>query len=185
MMARHRSAALALLGMICAAPAAQAAAPLPPSCLDLPTLEAARVHQFQTMMMAVSLRCRAHGVDVESSFSRMMAAHRATFAAADRVMHGYVTPAHGFAGAHAFDSYATVLANRYGGGATSLATCGAIDGAMRAVTADASGARLHGVALAMIGRPEMDRLACAATSAKPAAPPATALALASPAPAVP
>ncbi len=84
----------AMLVALCHAPLAQAAAPppisLPASCLDSPTFEAARFHQFQTMMMTVSLRCKSHGMDVETSFSRMMIVHQGVFAAAradDKYVH--------------------------------------------------------------------------------------------------
>ncbi len=151
-----------MLAALCHAPLAQAATPpLPPSCLDSPTFEAARFHQFQTMMMTVSLRCKSHGMDVETSFSRMMIVHQGVFAAADKAIRGYISPAHGFADKRAFDSYATLVANRYGGGATNLQACTAIDRAIKTVTADITGATLRFVATAMVAHPEMERMACA------------------------
>ncbi|PTR12488.1 hypothetical protein C8K11_103416 [Novosphingobium sp. GV055] len=183
-----------MLLALCHAPLVQAAAPPPisppASCLDSPTFEAARFHQFQTMMMTVSLRCKSHGMDVESSFSRMMIVHQGVFAAADKAIRGYISPAHGFADKRAFDSYATLVANRYGGGATNLQACTAIDRAIKTVTADITGTTLRFVATAMVAHPEMERMACAlvgqptrpgTTPAPPAAAGAATIAMASPA----
>lgn len=160
-MSRCVLSTLAALAAALAAPLAHAAQDSA-DCLDRLTLEAARIHQFQTMMMTVSLRCKPHGVDVEGSFARMLDVHRAAFGAADRVMHAFVSPAHGFADRRAFDTYLTQVANRYGGGASNPTACTAIDRTIQTVIADASGRRLHFAVTAMIAHPEMERLACRA-----------------------
>ncbi|NMN03224.1 MULTISPECIES: hypothetical protein [unclassified Novosphingobium] len=166
-MTRRLLSTLAALAAVTAAPLAHAAQ-TSAECLDRLTMEAARIHQFQTMMMTVSLRCKAHGVDVEGSFARMLDVHRAAFGAADRVMHAFVSPAHGFVDRRAFDTYLTQVANRYGGGASNPTACTAIDRTLQTVIADASGRRLHFAATAMIAHPEMERLACSVPAQKPA-----------------
>lgn len=158
---RRHAALLALLALAANAASPAAAA----TCLDVPTLEAARINQFQTLAMTVSLRCRVVSGRVEERFSQLMMVHRGYFAAADRVMHGFVGARHGFSGAHAFDSYATLLANRYGGGATTPAACSAMERALDAATNDASGRTLHRIAVAMVAEPEAQRLGCPAAGA--------------------
>ena len=54
------------------------------TCLDRETITAARVHEFETMMMAVTLRCKAIGTDIGPVIEAMMGTHRPIFAAADR-----------------------------------------------------------------------------------------------------
>ena len=182
-MPRAQAARPALVSaLICAlfgASVAQAAEPVA-SCLDTATLAAARTHQFQTMMMTVSLRCKTYGVDVETSFSQMMQVHQAVFSAADKAVHGYIGPAHGFADKRAYDTYATLVANRYGGGATNPMACAALDRAIKSVIADTSGSKLHFVASAMIAKPEMERFACAPAQQGAPASVSTAVAMASP-----
>lgn len=158
-MKRSRSILAAAAATLVFGQAAQAA-----PCLDPALREAARLHQFETLVMTVALRCKPHGVDVEASLSRMMAVHAAYFGAADRLVRGYLDGGHngGRAGAtaHAFDAYATRVANRYGGGASNPLACQAVDETVRAVIADPGGATLHRVASAMVAESEMERQAC-------------------------
>lgn len=158
---RRHAGLLALVALAASAASPAGAA----TCLDVPTLEAARINQFQTLAMTVSLRCREVSGRVEERFSQLMMVHRGYFAAADRVMHGFVGAGHGFSGAHAFDSYATLLANRYGGGATTPAACTAMEHALDAATNDVSGRTLHRIAMAMVAEPEAQRLGCPAAGA--------------------
>lgn len=124
-------------------------------CLDSETLMAARLNEFGTMMMAVSLRCKAAGVDIAPGYEAMLTAHRTIFAAADRRLRAF------FAGQpRAFDAYSTKLGNRYGGGATDMASCQRFERVARDLSADVSASALGKVVFAMVARPRIDAEAC-------------------------
>lgn len=148
-------AALALVGLFLAGPAEAA-------CIDRQTLTAARVHQFETMMMVVSLRCNRIGYDMHSSYEGMVVAHQAPFGqAATRLRHYLggdgIDPHSG-----GFDRYATILGNSYGGGATTLATCQTLDQVAGELAKVPDARLLTQVSETLIARPKLDEMACAA-----------------------
>ncbi|MCX7285080.1 MAG: hypothetical protein NTX28_13710, partial [Novosphingobium sp.] len=59
------------------------------ACLDPQTLVAARLHEFEAMMMAVTLRCRAIRVDISAGTDAMGQTHRPVFAAAERHLRAF------------------------------------------------------------------------------------------------
>ncbi len=80
---RRAAAMAALLAVPLAAPAAQAAAAV---CPDPATVQAARVVEFQTMMMGVSVRCKHVGVGISDHLDEMNGARRTMLSEAnDRV----------------------------------------------------------------------------------------------------
>jgi hypothetical protein len=149
------AATLALAGTVIAAPV-QAA------CIDQQTATAARIHQFETMMMVVSLRCGRIGYDMRSSYEGMVTAHQAPFGqAATRLRH--------FLGGNdfdphsgGFDRYATILGNSYGGGATTFGTCQTLDQVAGELAKVPDMRLLAQVAEVLIARPKLDEMACAA-----------------------
>ncbi|MFM2372886.1 MAG: hypothetical protein RIS85_2608 [Pseudomonadota bacterium] len=143
------AAAAVLAGMVSAAPV-QAQ-----QCLDRETLAAARVQEFGTMMMAVSLRCRAIGVDIAPGYEAMLGAHQRTFAAADRRLRSFYAAQN-----HAFDRYSTQLGNRYGGGATDPANCRRFEHVASDLAANPDVASLGRVALAMVAQPRVEGPVC-------------------------
>ena len=148
-------AALALSSLVLAA-SAQAA------CIDRQTANAARIHQFETMMMVASLRCNRIGYDMRGTYENMVMAHQAPFGqAATRLRHYLggdgIDPHSG-----GFDRYATILGNTYGGGATTFASCQTLDQVAGELAKVPDVRLLAQVAETLIARPKLDEMACAA-----------------------
>lgn len=148
-------AVLAALALLCSGEARAA-------CIDEPVTTAARLHEFEMMMMDVSLRCTRLGIAMQADFDGMVTAHRSLFDEASVRLRrffgeGVDGPHHG----SAYDRYATLLANRYGGGNTSLDACRVFDGvAAEVAKAGDSGRMLGAVARAMIEHPLLERATC-------------------------
>ncbi|MFM9935450.1 MAG: hypothetical protein ACKVOL_04555 [Novosphingobium sp.] len=132
------------------------------ACIDHQTATAARIHQFETMMMVVSLRCGRIGYDMRSSYEGMVTAHQAPFGqAATRLRHylgGNAFDPH----SGGFDRYATILGNAYGGGATSFGSCQTLDEVAGELAKVPDVRLLAQVAETLIARPKLDEMACAA-----------------------
>ncbi|MDP3548993.1 MAG: hypothetical protein Q8R81_01205 [Novosphingobium sp.] len=146
---KRLAAAIALISL----PFAQSAQAQ--GCLDGQTLAAARLHEFEAMMMTVSLRCRAIGVDISAGYEAMGTAHRPVFAAAGRHLRTFFGDER-----HAYDAYATRLGNRYGGGATDPANCHRFEAVARDLAAAPGVAALGKVAFAMVAEPRITGAAC-------------------------
>lgn len=149
-------AALALTG----AQSAQA------TCIDPPVTSAARLHEFSTLMMDVSLRCGLMGVRMQPHYETMISAHQALFDDAVRRLQHYfaTTTAAGDDARHGglYDRYATLIANRYGAGNTSLDSCHVFDAVAVEVARAGDGGRMLGaVAQAMIVHPVLEQATCA------------------------
>ena len=136
------------------------------ACIDAPLANAARLHEFEMLMMNVSLRCSLMGVDMRPHYEAMVSSHQAQFdGAAQRLQHYFSISAqdetrHG----GLYDRYATLIANRYGGGNTSLDSCRIFDGLAVEVARAAgdSGRTLGAVAQAMVEHPVLERATCPA-----------------------
>ena len=138
------------------------AAPAHAACIDHQTATAARIHQFETMMMVVSLRCARIGYDMRGTYENMVIAHQAPFGqAATRLRHYLggdgIDPHSG-----GFDRYATILGNSYGGGATTLSACQTLDQVAGELAKVPDVRLLAQVAETLIARPRLDEMACAA-----------------------
>lgn len=143
------AAATAARGLGLGAALALALAPLcagAAPCPDGATVEAARLVEFETMMMDVSVRCSHVGITISSHLGEMSAAHVATFAQAhDRVaafLRSLPAPASAAAQARSggaptgakpsrrtdpYDRYLTMIGNQYGAGITTPQRCRAFD----------------------------------------------------------
>jgi hypothetical protein len=135
------------------------------ACIEAPVANAARLHEFGTLMMDVSLRCGLMGVAMQPHYEDMVHAHQAQFDdAVRRLQHFFVTsPGGGAEARHGglYDRYATLIANRYGGGNTSLDSCHLLDGiAVELARAGDGGRMLGAVALAMIAHPVLEQATC-------------------------
>jgi hypothetical protein len=133
------------------------------ACIDAPVARAARLHEFATLMMDVSLRCSRFGVPMQPHYEAMISAHQGLFDDAVQRLQGYFATAGGPATQHGglFDRYATMIANRYGGGSTSLDACRVFDAvAVEVVRAADNGRTLGAVAQAMIEHPVLERATC-------------------------
>jgi hypothetical protein len=134
------------------------------ACIDDTLAHAARLHEFEMMTMNASLRCSLQGIDWRSDYDAMVSAHQARFDGAAQALQRY------FAGgaqvdAHhggAWDRYATLIANRYGGGTTTPDACRAFAAVVVEVArASADDRTLGAVARAMVEHPLLERATCA------------------------
>ena len=148
---RRLGALAVVIGLVLSAPM-QARAQ---GCLDRETLTAARLNEFGTMMMAVSLRCKAIGTDISEGYGAMLGVHRSVFAAADRRLRAFFGDK-----PHAFDAYSTRLGNRYGGGATDPANCHRFERVAKDLAATPAAAVLGEVVYAMVARPRIEGPVC-------------------------
>ncbi|MGV3512705.1 MAG: hypothetical protein ACO1OX_11975 [Novosphingobium sp.] len=143
--------------LIAAAVVGALLAPLPGQaqvCLDRETLVAAKVHEFEAMMMAVKLRCRAIGMDISADYEAMLSTHAPVFAAADRRLRAH------FAQGRTYEAYATQLGNRYGGGATDPANCQRFNTVARNLAAQPAISALGKVVTAMVTQPRLTGSVC-------------------------
>lgn len=91
---------------------------------------AAKVRDLQSRLMVATLRCRAIGADIEGSYGAFVRSNRGTIQAANAVLKAQFATgektgdkAADKAAERAYDSFATSLANQYGGDATTPETC--------------------------------------------------------------
>lgn len=132
-------------------------------CIDEPVANAARLHEFETLMMDVSLRCSLMGVPMRPDYDAMVSAHQALFDAAAQRLQGFFAMANVPVKLHGglYDRYATMIANTYGGGNTSLDKCRVFDSITIELTRTADNGRTLGaVAQAMIAHPVLERATC-------------------------
>lgn len=80
---RPRAAGLAGAIALVLAPVTAEAAAAPPVCPDAGTVQAARLVEFQTMMMGVAVRCRHVGIPISDHLEGMNAARRTVLASAN------------------------------------------------------------------------------------------------------
>ena len=108
-MTMRRSGALALLAACLALAGVDT---VRAACIDETLTHAARLHEFEMLMMNVSLRCSLMGVDMRPHYEAMVSAHQAQFdGAAQRLQHYFATSGqaetrHG----GLYDRYATLIA---------------------------------------------------------------------------
>ena len=158
-MNRARRATMLLAASLALAGAETARA----GCIEEPVANAARLHEFETLMMDVSLRCSLMGVAMRPEYEAMVSAHQARFDAAAQRLQGYFATGNGPDTRHGglYDRYATMIANTYGAGNTSLDACRVFD----SITVELSrttdnGRTLGAVAQAMIAHPVLERATC-------------------------
>ena len=86
-------------------------------CWSDAALEAARIRQFETMMMVSTLRCRLTGTDFSENYNRFVREKRPVLVEAGETMRGQFALAVGAQRAlDAYDDFMTKTANGYGGG---------------------------------------------------------------------
>jgi len=135
------------------------------SCIEEPVANAARLHEFETLMMDVSLRCSLMGVPMRPDYEAMVSAHQALFDAAVQRLQGFFATANVPGNPHGglYDRYATMIANTYGAGSTSLDKCRVFDSiAVELARTSDNGRTLGAVAQAMIAHPVLERATCPA-----------------------
>ena len=162
-----------MLGAIGALGGMTIAVPASAQCWNEGQVAAARIRDFQMMLMATTLRCRAAGMDISEHYNGFVTARRPQLDLAGAAIR------HRFArdgGQAAYDRFATMLANAYGDGSTTPAACD--EAAATADDAASSPAALFELAEQRITPPEAEAglcrrtetLAAAATAPEPTAP---------------
>ena len=131
------------------------------ACSDEPgrneIASSARLVEFETLMMTVSLRCTRAGIELRSHYENMVANNAARFGGAQAAVERYLGAGHG-AG---YDRYVTRVANRYGGGATSQEQCSMFRAVAQTLARKDSDPRaLVAVAYAMIAEPTLRQDIC-------------------------
>lgn len=115
--------------------------------------------EFETLMMAVSLRCARAGVDLRPVYEGMLSVNAARFNGA----HEAVQRLFGTTRGTGYDRYVTQVANRYGGGATDPQKCAMFRAVAATLANPASDPRaLPAVADAMIAAPVLRDMLCPA-----------------------
>lgn len=135
-------------------------APAQAACLDRETVSAARVHEFGTMMMVVSLRCRTMGYDLRPAFDSMMRTHQAPFGKAANRLRAYLGETGHEAHSGRFDHFATLVANRYGGGSSTAQDCQSFGQVAGQLAHQSDGIALEAAASAMVEHPLLDDGLC-------------------------
>lgn len=147
------------------------ATPAQAACIDKAMIAAARLHEFETMMMAVSLRCSRIGVQMRADYDGLVTTYHARFEDAAKRLQGFFNAADGKRKGAGFDRFSTLLANRYGAGNTSLDNCRLFGGVTSEIVKAQDGGRiLDAVATAMIVRPALEVATCAVAVVTPAKP---------------
>ena len=108
-----------ILASLCAA-AVVVAAPQPSyaACWSANEVAAARVRDFDTMLMVSALRCRRGDSGMLKKYNAMVKRSRAALVVGNTRLRAYFTQTGG--GQNAFDRYVTRVANRYGAGVEGL-----------------------------------------------------------------
>src|SRR5438067_1922942 len=105
------AAGVAAAALLIAAPANAA------TCWKPEGAAAAKLRDLQSRLMVATLRCRAIGADIEASYSNFVRSNRQTIKAANDLLKAQFATGDK-AGERAYDSFATALANQYGGDPT-------------------------------------------------------------------
>lgn len=153
-------------GLLAGALALGLAQPAQAACIDSATIAAARLHEFETMMMAVSLRCNRIGVNMRADYDGLVTTYHSHFEAAAAQLQRFFSAVDGKRKGAGLDRYSTLLANKYGGGNTSLDHCRLFAGVTKEIVKAQDGGKvLHAVADAMIDRSALEAATCPAIAA--------------------
>lgn len=106
--------------VIALAAAAIVAAPAHASCWKADQVAAAKVRDFETMLMVSSLRCRAQG-NMLARYNKFVVQARPALTQVNDTLRAHFSESVGAGRAlNAYDGYVTQIANRYGAGADGL-----------------------------------------------------------------
>lgn len=106
--------------VIALAATAIVAAPAQAACWKPDQIAAAKVRDFETMLMVSALRCRGKG-NMLARYNKFVVQARPALTQVNNTLRGYFAEAVGPARAlNAYDGYVTRIANRYGAGAEGL-----------------------------------------------------------------
>jgi len=147
--------AASMAAVMLAAPVA--AAP----CWAPAAIGAARVQQFEIMLMSVSLRCRLVGVDLAGPFERFREAHKARLESVLGVLEEHYGARSSREGKRDLDHFVIQLANGFGGGRSDAASCQGFGAVLAELNATEHPAEaLETFAFAMVRDPFIDGPRC-------------------------
>ena len=107
--------------IIALAAAVIVAAPAQASCWKADQVAAAKVRDFETMLMVSALRCRNNGGTMLSRYNKFVVQSRAALTEVNDTLRTHFAESVGAGHSlNAYDSYVTRIANRYGAGAEGL-----------------------------------------------------------------
>jgi hypothetical protein len=107
--------------IIALAATAIVAAPAQAACWKPDHVAAAKVRDFETMLMVSALRCRGNGGTMLSRYNKFVVQSRGALTQVNDTLRAHFAESVGSARAlNAYDGYVTQIANRYGAGADGL-----------------------------------------------------------------
>jgi len=134
------------------------------SCWSTTSVSAAQVRELQAMMMAMALRCAAHGVPIHDSYNGFVRANMDALNAASATLRVHFGEANNGSGQDAYDRYTTELSNRYGSGHTSSSSCAAFSEIGARAAASATNGGLATFAAEIVPQPHSIGTACPVTA---------------------
>lgn len=130
-----------------AAISALLATPVQAACWSKESIAAAKVREFETMLMVSALRCRTGGSDFLAKYNQFIREGRPVLTKANETLRAQFSSEFGAArGLNAYDGFVTSLANRYGAGIAELKCSDLSDITSAALAGSHSMARLEQLA---------------------------------------
>jgi hypothetical protein len=146
-----------ILGLV-AGMAALVATPAQAACWNTDAVAAAKVREFETMLMVSALRCRNTGKDFLARYNQFVRAGRPVLTRANDTLRAQFSADYGAArGLNAYDGFVTKLANRYGGGAVGLDCRDLADFTEAAISASGSMEQMERLASRAAIQPDVGR----------------------------
>lgn len=132
------------------------------ACWDPQTISAARVSEFETLLMVASLRCKSIGIDMSQHFDQFLKEHKRTLEPAhERLRARYNSKIGKAIKTSDYDRFVTGVANTYGMGRTELGICNQFQVLLTELgKAGATAEFLIGVAMEMVREPRLDGDRC-------------------------
>ncbi|HEY1604324.1 MAG TPA: hypothetical protein VGF77_01850 [Allosphingosinicella sp.] len=137
-------------------------------CWNAERTAAAKVRDLQSRLMVAALRCKAMGIDVAGAYDDFIRGNRDALRATNGLIRAQFETGYGGDADLYYDRFATGLANRYGGDATTADICAdTASAAEEGAAAAGNVARLVALAERFGPAPDLPGGACAAASAPP------------------
>lgn len=141
-----------------AAMAALVATPAQANCWSKEAVAAAKIREFETMLMVSALRCRNTGKDFLAKYNHFVREGRPVLTQVNNVLRAQFALVHGASrGLNAYDGFVTSLANRYGAGIAELSCSDLSDITDAALSGSKSVAHLERLADAAAIQPRVGR----------------------------
>jgi hypothetical protein len=132
-------------------------------CWAPEAIDAARIQQFEVMLMSVSLRCRVTGVDLAGHFEHFRDTHKATLEHVLAVLEEHYGARRSVQGKRDLDHFVIQLANGFGGGRSDSASCQGFGAVLAELDRTANPSEgLETFAFAMVRDPFIDGPRCPA-----------------------